>query len=356
MTGPQVTTTTLLSDKLALVTHHHLLTRVPVKLDFENWNYGSWEYFFDQLFSSYEVSKYIHGSTVKSPPLTPEELKVDKIVLSWIFTTLSDPLQARLVVERPKYDKEAWDLISDIVKDNKRSRTNALKAELRSIKLGDQSMKSYFRKIESIVTILTSLDSYINDEDVVHYALQGLPDKYDQVCGFMHFKDTFLDFKMARSMLIAKEMRLLSKSLALPVDSSFASPMVLMAEQTLDTLLLHKSSHGDLVLVLLRARVGDMSKGSSNNDTTNDLLLKLIGELGSLGVTVSQNMVPNGNSSLTVSHPIAYKASPSPFSYTDPPQPTMQTGLGVSPLGLLPQAAHHYYQVSSPHGFSMPPA
>ncbi|GJT76122.1 ribonuclease H-like domain-containing protein [Tanacetum coccineum] len=90
--------------------------------------------------------------------------------------------------------------------------------------------ESYFQKIESIVTILTSLDSHVNDEDV-HYALEGLLDKYDQVCGFMHHKDTFPDLKTARSMLITEEMRLKSKSLALPLDSSSSSsPMVLMAE------------------------------------------------------------------------------------------------------------------------------
>nr|GFC07069.1 hybrid signal transduction histidine kinase M [Tanacetum cinerariifolium] len=200
MTGPNVTTnpTTLLSDKLSLVTHHHILTRVPVKLDLNNWNYGLWEFFFEQLCSSYDVEKYIHSPTneVSSStlaPLTPKELKVDKIVLSWIFITLSDALQARLVVARPKSAKEAWTLISEIVKDNKRSRTNALKAELRAIKLGDQCMESYFQKIESVVTILTSLDSHVNEEDVVHYALEGLPDKYDQVCGYMHFEDSFFD-------------------------------------------------------------------------------------------------------------------------------------------------------------------
>ncbi|GJW00606.1 hypothetical protein Tco_1555857 [Tanacetum coccineum] len=42
------------------------------------------------------------------------------------------------------------DLLSEIVKDNKRSRTNALKAELRALKLGDQTMEAYFQKIESI--------------------------------------------------------------------------------------------------------------------------------------------------------------------------------------------------------------
>ncbi|GJR62736.1 ribonuclease H-like domain-containing protein [Tanacetum coccineum] len=184
-------TTTSLSDKLSFVTHHHLLTRV--------------------LFYSSHT----------------EELNVDKIILSWIFSTLSDALQKRLVVARPKTAKEAWTFINDLVKDNKRSRTSALKTELRSIKLGDLTMEAYFQKIKSIITILASIDSPVNDEDVIHYAFEGLPEKYNQVCGYMHYKDTFLDLKMARSLLITKEMRLKSKALSLTVDSS--SPMVLMA-------------------------------------------------------------------------------------------------------------------------------
>ncbi|GJW60695.1 ribonuclease H-like domain-containing protein, partial [Tanacetum coccineum] len=74
------------------------------------------------------------------------------------------------------------------------------------------------------------LDSPVNDEDVVHYALEGLSDKYDQVCGVMHHKDTFPVLKTARSMLITEEMRLKSKFLSLPMDSSSSSPLVLMAE------------------------------------------------------------------------------------------------------------------------------
>nr|GEV59728.1 ribonuclease H-like domain-containing protein [Tanacetum cinerariifolium] len=97
--------------------------------------------------------------------------------------------------------KEARSLISDIVKDNKRSRTNTLKADL---------------------------DAHVNEEDVVHYALEGLSDTYNQVCSYMHWKDTFPDLKVVRSLLIAEVMRLKSKVLALPADSS--SPMVLVAK------------------------------------------------------------------------------------------------------------------------------
>ncbi|GJT07254.1 ribonuclease H-like domain-containing protein [Tanacetum coccineum] len=210
MSGSEVINATpSLSDKLSLVTHHHLLTRVPVKLDLEDWNYGSWEYFFfDQLCSGYDVLKFIRGTptdatpTSTSVPFTPDELKVDKIILSWIFTTISDPLQKRLVVARPNTAKEAWDILTNIVKDNKRTRASTLKTELRSIQLGTLN--------------------------VVHYAITGLPEKYNQVCRYMHYQTTFPDLKTVRSLLVAEEMCLKTKEVAFPTDSS--SPMVLMAQ------------------------------------------------------------------------------------------------------------------------------
>ncbi|GKC72756.1 hypothetical protein Tco_1118639 [Tanacetum coccineum] len=67
----------------------------------------------------------------------------------------------------------------------KRTRSIALKAELRSLKLGDLSIDAYFRKIESITTILTSLGSPISNDDVVTITLEGLPDKYDNVSGII---------------------------------------------------------------------------------------------------------------------------------------------------------------------------
>ncbi|GKA60117.1 hypothetical protein Tco_0759430 [Tanacetum coccineum] len=106
MTGTESPLNAPLSDKLSLVTHHHLLRQVPVKLGLDNWNYRSWEFFFDQLCYSYDVAKYIYGdstatTTSTTTPLRSEETKVDKIVLSWIFATLSHPLHARVVMARP---------------------------------------------------------------------------------------------------------------------------------------------------------------------------------------------------------------------------------------------------------------
>ncbi|GJT09199.1 hypothetical protein Tco_0843661 [Tanacetum coccineum] len=163
-----VTTSTpviLLSDKLMTITN--LTTLVPVKLDIDEMNYSSWVYFFKNLCKGHEILKHILGeptdeatSSNPSPP-TAEWLKIDYIVLSWIFMTLSKTLQQRICVEDPQTAKEDWDLIALIFKENKHTRSIVLKAELRSLKLGDLSIDAYFCKIESIDTILTSLGSPI---------------------------------------------------------------------------------------------------------------------------------------------------------------------------------------------------
>ncbi|GKC26045.1 ribonuclease H-like domain-containing protein [Tanacetum coccineum] len=318
MTGPDNTNTTLLSDKLSLVTHHHLLTRVPVKLEFDDWNYGSWEFFFDQLCDSYDVSKYIHGNpsgtaTSNPPPLTPEELK------------------------------EAWDFISDLVEDNKHSRTSPLKAELRSVKLGDLSMEAYFQKIESLMTILASLDSPVSDEDVVHYVIDGLPEKYNQ-------------------------MRLKT----IPEDSSSSSPMVLLAESSTSRRPSNpqvKSLRPCFNFAKGSCRYGSdcrylhdatskpaASSSRHSSHTTEALLIKLLDKLGVNDI--GQTRVSNNNTTTTT--PIAYTATanPVPVHYsaqshnphsaqqviTPPTQYAAQT--------ILPQPAQY---VPPPPGFTYLP-
>nr|GFB82156.1 hybrid signal transduction histidine kinase M [Tanacetum cinerariifolium] len=221
-------------------------------------------------------------------------------------TPLSEKLS--IVVACPKSAKEAWSLIFDIVKDNKRSRTNTLKAELHSIKLGDQSMESYFQKIDSIVNILTSLDASVNEEDVVHYALEGLPDTYNQVCGYMHWKDTFPDLKVVCTLLITKEMRLKSKVLASPMDSS--TPMFFVAGSSNNSLpsstaqdkrwkpffnFAKRNCHyGDSCRYVhnANARVPNATSGfnkghGTSENPTNELLNKMLAQLEKLGMNMS---------------------------------------------------------------------
>ncbi|GKC84140.1 hybrid signal transduction histidine kinase M, partial [Tanacetum coccineum] len=238
MTGAPAPPALLLSDKL--MTFTNLTTRVPVLLDVDEMNYSSWMFF---SYRGYDLLNHILGETkttddASSSELTPPTAKwltIDSIVLTWIFTTLSKTLQQRLVVENPKMAKEAWDIIALISNDNKRSPSIALKAELRLMKLGDLSIDTYFCKIESIATILSSLGSPTSNDDVVNIALDGLPNKYQHVSDIIIHRDPFPDLKTVRSMLTTTEMRLKSRAQATYVDFTSSSPMVLLANSDTNT-------------------------------------------------------------------------------------------------------------------------
>nr|GEY49358.1 hybrid signal transduction histidine kinase M [Tanacetum cinerariifolium] len=99
------------------------------------------------------------------------------------------------------------------------------------IKLMDQTMDAYFRKIVSITNVLTKFGSPMNNHDVVTYALHGLSDKYEQVMGIIPHRDPFPDLKAVRS-IITEETRLNSKSQPLFSDTYSSSLTILLIENT----------------------------------------------------------------------------------------------------------------------------
>ncbi|GKC74936.1 hybrid signal transduction histidine kinase M, partial [Tanacetum coccineum] len=181
MTGATPPPSLLLSDKLMTITN--LKTLVLVLLDVDEMNYSTWMYFFKNLCRGHELLKHILGEPTDEASST------------------------RLVVEDPQTAQEAWDLLVEIFSDNKRSCSIALKAELRSMKLGDLSIDAYFQKIESIATILTSFGSPISNDDVVIIALEGLANKYENVSSIITHYEPFSDLKTAHSMPTTEEMR-----------------------------------------------------------------------------------------------------------------------------------------------------
>ncbi|GKB09478.1 hybrid signal transduction histidine kinase M [Tanacetum coccineum] len=112
-----------------------------------------------------------------------------------------------------------------------------MKAKLRSLKLGDLTINAYFRKIKSIATILTSLGSPINNDDVVTIALEGFPNKYENVFGIIVHREPFPVLKTVHSMLTNEEMRLKSRAQATSINSTSYLPMVLLANSGNNTCL-----------------------------------------------------------------------------------------------------------------------
>ncbi|GJZ04531.1 hypothetical protein Tco_0537806 [Tanacetum coccineum] len=109
----------------------NLTTLFLVLLDVDEMKYSSWMYFFKNLYRFHELLKYILGeqtNEASSSDSTPPTME--------------------------------W------------SHSIALKAKLRSMKLGDLSIDAYFHNIESIDNILTSIRSPISNDDVVTNSLE----------------------------------------------------------------------------------------------------------------------------------------------------------------------------------------
>nr|GEX04949.1 ribonuclease H-like domain-containing protein [Tanacetum cinerariifolium] len=111
------------------------------------------------------------------------------------------------LVENPQSAKETWDILTDIFHDDKRTCSIALNVEL----------------------LLTSLGSPMNLDDVVTFAFEGLPAKYDNVFTIIAHRGPFSDLKTVQSMLTTEEMRLKSQEQDTLVDASSSSPMVYLA-------------------------------------------------------------------------------------------------------------------------------
>ncbi|GJZ06737.1 ribonuclease H-like domain-containing protein [Tanacetum coccineum] len=199
---PPTPPTLTLVERLYAV--HNINSLIPEKLDLAESNYSSWCYFFKGHCTNFGVLTHIEGSSddaSSSTPPTDEWLTADSIVKSWMFLTLSSTLRKRMIKANPKTAKAAWDTIETIFQDNKRTRTVALKGELRMIQMEERTAEEYFSKIDSI--------------SLPYVTRLGYP---------------FPDLATVRSMVTTKEMRIRSKPSNLPSNNTSNAPQVLLAE------------------------------------------------------------------------------------------------------------------------------
>nr|GEW79215.1 ribonuclease H-like domain-containing protein [Tanacetum cinerariifolium] len=163
----------------------------------------------------------------------------------------------------------------------------------------------------------------------------------------MNWKDTFLDLKAVRSLLIAEEMRLKSKVLASPMD--YSSLMVFVAGSSNNSRPSFTAQgkpwkpcfnfakgnyrYGDSCRYV-HAHIPNASSGfnkgrGTSENSTNDLLNKLLAQLGNLGMNMSHTgtntITPTISSSISLTQnysvPIAYYTSPSPTAPAGPSAP-----------------------------------
>ncbi|XP_071693058.1 uncharacterized protein [Rutidosis leptorrhynchoides] len=106
-------------------------------------------------------------------------------------------------------------------------------AELRTLTIGDLFADTYFRKIDSIASMLDNLGSKVKDKELVTYAIISLNDRYPHATHIiLHSKD-FSDLNTVRSMITLDEMQIQRKNRGVTDSQGTPSaPNVLVAQAT----------------------------------------------------------------------------------------------------------------------------
>ncbi|KAJ0799917.1 putative RNA-directed DNA polymerase [Helianthus annuus] len=157
-------------------------------LDGTKVSYSQWVKLFQLHARGYEVLCHIDGTGApdKADPEYTTWLKIDSIVLQWIYGTLSDDLLVR-VLETESTAQEAWDRIKKIFLNNKGSRAAALEQEFTNLHLRSMpSLEAYCQRLKELSDQLANVDSPINEQRLVLQLVRGLPAEYDTVASYIN--------------------------------------------------------------------------------------------------------------------------------------------------------------------------
>ncbi|XP_071689012.1 uncharacterized protein [Rutidosis leptorrhynchoides] len=79
-------------------------------------------------------------------------------------------------------------------------------AELKALDIGNQTVEEYFRKVDSLSTVLCNLGSTLEEDDLATYAINGLNDKFPQASHIILHANPFPNLETVRSMMTLEEM------------------------------------------------------------------------------------------------------------------------------------------------------
>lgn len=120
-----------------------------------------------------------------TPPTDAEWTKLDVVVKSWIYGTITSSLLQN-IFQKNLTARKAWVNLYGLFRVNKEAKAFQLDKELRTITLGKMSINDYCTKIKTMADLLSIIDSPVEDKNLVTYTVNGLPRKWESVA--MHIR------------------------------------------------------------------------------------------------------------------------------------------------------------------------
>lgn len=190
---------------------------VPLVLDLDRVNYDLWIELFETHCIGFGVDDHLElpfmkpiSSDPKDKEVTVDQKewnKIDSIVKSWIYNTLSQSL-LQMILKKKSMTYVIWCDLEDLFCTNKENKAMQLENQLRNIVMGDLSVNDYYTKIKAIADMLDNLVAPIPKRNLVSYTLNGLTQKFKPITTTIQYSKPFSTSMEAWSTLVMEEQQL----------------------------------------------------------------------------------------------------------------------------------------------------
>ncbi|XP_060190889.1 uncharacterized protein LOC132620218 [Lycium barbarum] len=189
----------------------NIRNHIPVVLEMENAQYGTWAELFRIHVISHRVIHHIialeKGKQAAPPSDDDKELwsTLDVTVLQWIYSTILNDLLTT-ILKPGATAMEAWDRLRDIFQDHQNSRAVMLEQEFSTTRMEDfPNASAYCQRLKSISDQLKNVGAPVSNSRLVLHLVSGLTDAFKGVGTQIRHSKPLPPFTEARSSLVLEE-------------------------------------------------------------------------------------------------------------------------------------------------------
>ena len=127
----------------------------------------------------------------------------DQAFLTLINSTLSPSVLSMVVGHNST--QEVWKTLEQRFTSTSRANILNLKIELHNLKKGSESISSYLQKVKNTRDKLIAVDTLIDNEELLHIILKGLPREYGPFCSAIRTRNEPVSFEEIMVLLQTEE-------------------------------------------------------------------------------------------------------------------------------------------------------
>nr|POE48953.1 hypothetical protein CFP56_49417 [Quercus suber] len=187
---------------------------MTVKLDSSN--YIVWKYQISMVLETYSMFELLDEIPIVpkkflkdlsgniTSVLSPDYLiwkSKEKALLTFISSTLTPSVLA--ITVGCSSAQEVWKVLENSFSSISRSHVMNLKGELHNVRKGSDSVDTYLQKIKVIMDKLMAVGVILDDEELLHVAIKGLPKEFSAFRSVIRTRSTKLSFDELATLLNA---------------------------------------------------------------------------------------------------------------------------------------------------------